>query len=227
MKLFRLPHLSLLMCAALCGGCGSSGYFLDRGRDAADVFTVTVGRGIGASPRISFVHPGLCVNVEDAGLRGGLFFAGAMGGMGDCFMPVFLTPPTRKLPVCSVQKFATAPYDPHDIAVARGKDFRAVGAMWPPFFTVDFWPKTAILHPYFTQFEAVAGVGFSLCLGLNPGEFVDAVLGWTTLDIYNDDIERIRKETDNRAEGPLVAEPRDAAEAAAGNNVQETTGGTK
>ena len=46
------------------------------------------------------------------------------------------------------------------------------------------------LH-YYTQVEAAAGLLLipSVRLGLNPGELIDFVLGWTTLDIFQDDLE--------------------------------------
>ena len=38
-----------------------------------------------------------------------------------------------------------------------------------------------------TQCELAAGLGPTVRLGFNPGELVDFILGWTTLDIYGDD----------------------------------------
>jgi len=32
------------------------------------------------------------------------------------------------------------------------------------------------------------GLGGTVKLGLNPGELLDFILGWTTLDIFHDDI---------------------------------------
>jgi hypothetical protein len=42
---------------------------------------------------------------------------------------------------------------------------------------------------YFTQIECVMGLGVNLKIGFNPGELIDFILGWTTIDIYGDDIE--------------------------------------
>ena len=47
---------------------------------------------------------------------------------------------------------------------------------------------------YYNQIEAVIGVGPSLRLGFNPGELLDFILGWTTIDIYKDDLEQSKKE---------------------------------
>ena len=41
---------------------------------------------------------------------------------------------------------------------------------------------------YLTQVEAVVGLGPSIRLGFNPGELLDFILGWVTLDIFNDDL---------------------------------------
>ncbi len=54
-------------------------------------------------------------------------------------------------------------------------------------------------HPYFTQIEVVAGLLGTLRLGFNPGELLDFILGWTTVDIFNDDREtREAKEQSNQ-----------------------------
>ena len=46
-----------------------------------------------------------------------------------------------------------------------------------------------------TQIEAAIGIGPSLRLGFNPGELLDFILGWTTVDIYGDDAARQRRAT--------------------------------
>ncbi|OVE81243.1 hypothetical protein BVY04_03710 [bacterium M21] len=42
--------------------------------------------------------------------------------------------------------------------------------------------------PYLTQIEAAAGFGAGIRLGVNPGEFLDFLLGWFGLDPYCDDL---------------------------------------
>ncbi len=42
--------------------------------------------------------------------------------------------------------------------------------------------------PMYTEVEAVAALGPAVRVGINPGELVDFILGWTTLDIYSDDV---------------------------------------
>ena len=43
---------------------------------------------------------------------------------------------------------------------------------------------------YLTQIEVAAGLGGTLRLGFNPGELLDFILGFTTIDIFNDDLEK-------------------------------------
>ncbi|MFO1524078.1 MAG: hypothetical protein U1G05_19045 [Kiritimatiellia bacterium] len=41
---------------------------------------------------------------------------------------------------------------------------------------------------YYTQIEAEVGLVGSVRIGFNPGELLDFLLGWTTLDVFGDDI---------------------------------------
>ena len=43
---------------------------------------------------------------------------------------------------------------------------------------------------YLTQIEAVVGLGPTIRLGFNPGELLDFFFGWTTLDLFQDDLNR-------------------------------------
>jgi hypothetical protein len=54
----------------------------------------------------------------------------------------------------------------------------------------EFVPGTKGLppiHPFFTQLDVSVGLFGSLRLGFNPGELLDLILGFTTLDIFADD----------------------------------------
>ena len=88
----------------------------------------------------------------------------------------------------------------------RGKEYLTLGIFPFPvlfpfplpnggFLAEDFtWKR---FGPRYTQIEAAAGLWFGgLRIGINPGEFLDFMLGFTTLDIYNDDIvlEGVKKE---------------------------------
>jgi len=60
-------------------GCATNGYLAARGRDAADVFTLTVGTGAGVKGRVGPVQVALIENADLAGLRAGAFFADGDG----------------------------------------------------------------------------------------------------------------------------------------------------
>ncbi len=66
----------------------------------------------------------------------------------------------------------------------RKKEYAARGR-YVPFVT---WTEQSC-PSYYTQLEVAAGallVGARV--GFNPGELLDFLLGWTTLDIYGDDV---------------------------------------
>ena len=49
------------------------------------------------------------------------------------------------------------------------------------------------IHHITLQFEVAAGLGGTVRLGFNPGEFIDFICGWFTIDIYGDDIETAKE----------------------------------
>ena len=73
-NLLVLPILALA-----CAGCSTSGYLANRGRDAADVFTLTLGAGTGVKGRVGPLMLAAEQNADLVGLRGGAFFAGGNG----------------------------------------------------------------------------------------------------------------------------------------------------
>ncbi len=162
--------------AAFSTGCASP-YMVDRGRDAADILTVTVGGGLGVKGRLGPIQTGLILQGDAYGLRGGYF--------GDqCDGEAWLISPTHDVEVLVVGIEGYAPDS--DIAVRRQKQFGAESAG-------PFIHKLSTHKPcpsYYTQCDVTAALGFSLRLGFNPGELLDFILGWSTIDIYNDDLER-------------------------------------
>ena len=64
----------------------------------------------------------------------------------------------------------------------RGKGFLAKAPL--PILGVANQPE------YYTQVEVVIAIIGSLRLGFNPGELLDFLVGWTTLDIYGDDLNK-------------------------------------
>lgn len=168
-------------------GCATSAYFTDRKRDAADVFTLTVGTGGGVEARVGPVQAALFFNRDSAGLRGGEWYR-AMNTNAVNFrssdvmeaatpLPVVLTAAMGAYPfLTSVDKFVPTPG-----ADRRNKQYEAYGPLVPG---LTLGNKA---H-YYTQIEAAVGLGPSLRLGFNPGELLDLVLGWASVDIYGDDV---------------------------------------
>ena len=74
LRLLLVPLLALV-----ATGCASSGYLANRGRDAADVFTLTIGAGTGVKGRVGPLMLAAEQNADLVGLRGGAFFAGGNG----------------------------------------------------------------------------------------------------------------------------------------------------
>ena len=58
----------LIALASQMAGCASSGYWVNRKRDAADIFTFTAGNGLGAKIRFGPYYAGWLENNEKIGL---------------------------------------------------------------------------------------------------------------------------------------------------------------
>ncbi len=187
-------YLILLVIAGaglLSTGC-TTGYWLDRGRDAADIFTLTAGYGAGGKARVGPIRAGLFVNSDRVGLRGGAVGMGISKGEGRFVM----SSRTEEVELTYTSAESFAPGD-WEVPRKRGKQFVAMGI-----FTIsgsaskpiekDFLSvkKTAWQQhlPYYTNLEVAAGLGVSVRAGVNPGEFLDFLLGWFGLDIFKDDI---------------------------------------
>lgn len=182
-------------------GCASP-YMVDRGRDAADIFTATVGVGIGAKARVGPVQLPLIMTVDAAGLRGGEFFAppprsessangyieflveGGASGL-EIAEPIPLYSSYFNAIFSGMEGFNT-----HGVMVERHKDIDAIG-FGPVAYEYSGCDKCGdpTHWPYYTQIEGCLALGLSIRLGFNPGELLDFILGWTTIDIFSDDIE--------------------------------------
>ncbi len=189
--------LLLAVLATVTSGCSPKGYFTDRWADAKDIFTATVGTGGGVKARVGFVQVGEFYNSDIAGLRGGASFSLS----GDFrARPVFDFASTIPwplpercgdfpLPVTSAEDFESG-YMPDEkidpAATKRGKKFAAIMPVLPA-LTFSDCPY------YYTQVEVAIGAGGTLRLGFNPGELLDFLLGWTTLDIFQDDLKAQRE----------------------------------
>ena len=188
--------------AMSCGGC-ATGYLGDRGRDAADIFTLTMGIGSGVRARVGPVHVAAINNADLVGLRAGQWLSngndiydnaelyaplpilarwgGGQWRAGDLLRTSSRkgTPWWKRTDLFGRETFR---HGPRSEAAFRGKEIDARSPL--PIVVVD---RGA---PFYTEVEGVIGLLFSVRAGVNPGEFLDFLLGWATLDIYNDDLSR-------------------------------------
>jgi len=190
-KCFFVLQIIIVGLSFFCSGCASTGYMGNRMRDAEDVFTASVGFGAGAKARVGPIQVGLMANIDMLGLRGG-----------QCGDIVWYETLTREIVTpfpYKMQSFMEKEYpwdypafafgndryhvgDNRSMVARRGKTYEAVSPI--PFVTLAGQPE------YYTQIEVVVGLLGSLRLGFNPGELLDFSLGWTTLDIYHDDLKQ-------------------------------------
>ena len=178
-----------LLAAALLSGCASP-YMTDRGNDFADIMTMTLGKGLGASVHAGPAHVGLFGGLDHVGLRGGVFRSkwrqdSSLGWAG-LFDPLIAFPGGEGIDTGG--EWCRAPFDGAEIAEERGKCFEVAGVA--PFIMLPKRTTQADSYAthYFTQVEASLGLGLTLRMGLNPGELLDFILGWTAIDIYEDDL---------------------------------------
>lgn len=173
-----------LLALVTLSGCASSGaYFSDRGRDAMDVFTVTVGVGVGVKARVGPIQEGLLLQQDLIGMRGGTLLSGYDSDLNlDFLLPLPLIPvvswsSSGLSSISGCESFLNERISP------RRKEVDAV-ASW--FLAIPERKNPA----FYTQIDVVIGLGPSLRLGFNPGELLDFFLGWFNLDIYDDDMAR-------------------------------------
>ena len=170
------PISAIALAAAACSSFSltSCSYLRNRARDAADVFTVTVGTGIGFGVQAGPIDTGLGFVMDLWGLRAGYLGKNQPGH--------FSWGVNMQLLVIGEDAGWRNPY-----VTSRAKEYRARCYL---IALPEFVPGTKGLppvHPFFTQLDVSVGLFGSLRLGFNPGELLDLVLGFTTLDIFADD----------------------------------------
>ena len=173
----------------LCLGCSGYPYIGDRLRDTADVLTFSAGIGGGAKTRVGPVQVGALVNVEFFLIRGGEW----QDGLGaDGAERSFMVIPWKQFLADGGPEtvFGEEWFSGDGLAEKRGKQFCAFNEI--PFVTTRVIPppnyEGGYPYYYFGQVEIVVGLGISLRCGVNVLEFVDFLVGWTTLDILADDV---------------------------------------
>lgn len=182
----------VLVLVSVLTGCASP-YMIDRRRDAADIFTASVGFGVGAKARVGPLALGLCADTASYGVRGGELLDGlAPPSPGDTLLSEMPNSFAAQILAWGYDEFS----DP--LCFDRGKTYIAESSWWPvcmprPARKRGLYPSVGENKSrptyYYTQIEVNAGLGGVLRLGFNPGELLDFLLGWTTIDIFNDDLE--------------------------------------
>jgi hypothetical protein len=197
----KIIQLAILVAIpGLTTGCASiDAYFADRGRDAADIVTATVGVGLGAKGRIGPMQTGFLFELPLIGMRGGEFSAD--NDLETMFAPVSTVSGEAIGINLGEEEFYMVKLDRH-------KKFHTASIhIGPAEGMFVYKVKDDYSAPYYyTQIEAVIALGPSLRLGFNPGELADFILGWTFIDIFNDDLEQRKKkaEANNRLVRTLV-----------------------
>jgi len=203
-----LKCFSIVVLTCLLTACSSvKPYMVNRGRDAADSFTATVGRGYGGlkvkaglvqgglyleGPCISFYGPKLCTTPTN-GLRGGEWFdedtktkefAGFKSNIDFQYfiygMEVFGGGETAaergKTRMALTILMITFP-------LPEGLFYRTKEPEDPNHKYSKFSPV-----PYFFDIELGFGLGYMIRIGFNLAEFLDFLVGLTTIDFLSDDI---------------------------------------
>ncbi|MFH0881328.1 MAG: hypothetical protein V2A34_16575 [Lentisphaerota bacterium] len=180
------------------GGCTTPpGFMADRGRDTADVFTFSTGLGGGAKVRLGPLQCGLLYDSTLLGLRGGEWMTSG-NFTNDYSSPTlqFLNIQQKAPDILDTQMIITGSESFYNFprAARRGKTFSADTTL----LITTPSPKTGRgnsgetggKYPasYFTQIEAVLACGAGFRIGFNPGELLDFLLGWGSIDIYGDDL---------------------------------------
>jgi len=170
----------------LTGCVNWRGYFVDRGRDAADIVTVTAGYGLGARVRIGPLD--VAVPLEGRyhmwGLNGGEFFRSTRVHSGGTSLLPWQWDEAKE------PSFCLEGWRPGPIGEARHKAVD-VDVHTPLFVTSVNPPENGA---YWFQVEASGGFLASLRLGANPIELADFVFGLLTADFLGDDLELKREE---------------------------------
>jgi hypothetical protein len=170
--------LVFLFQTLICG-CASSGYWADRTRDGADIFSLAVGQGLGLKARIGPVCAGLLEDYTAAGLRGGEFCRQDLSGKDIDYEK--LGSIDGQFVVDNAERFQLT-------TLGRRKNFEASslgGGMHIPLLSLL---QSDSSFAYYTQVEVVLGLHGSVRAGFNIGELFDFILGWTTIDIMHDDV---------------------------------------
>ena len=160
-------------------GCTRT-YWVNRGNDFLDIATGTVGYGAGATAHVGPVNTGLGFYQDTHGMRGGTV------GQQEAIAP------TAQLVLWGMDAMNyRSPRGQGQIEDLRNKNYWVPNYVIPTSWVFSPMPGSGtdnIPAPYWTNIEVSGSLGFGFRVGFNPGELLDFILGFTTLDIYGDDI---------------------------------------
>ena len=146
------------------------------------MITLSAGSGGGVKGRVSFINTGIFMGISEEGLWSGnvLNYRSETVDINSPFINLDVLDPSTFDGYYNYQQVETFHEESYEQCDPRGKNFVAQGRL--PVYSVT---KDSI--EYYTQCEVAAGLFYYIRVGFNPGEILDFILGWTTLDIYRDD----------------------------------------
>lgn len=182
----KLTALSLLL---LCCSCASTNYWQNRQQDTKDIFTISLGTGLGAKGRVGpFILTPIHLQNDSLGLRGGEYFTDIKG------VPKFMDQGITDTGILffggdifGSDHFQFWPHDQLQRLHQRGKSFHSQEIPIPFIQIPRNYTDRPPNYSYYGQVEGVVALGTSLRLGVNFFEAADWLLGWTTFDLLNDD----------------------------------------
>jgi len=181
--------IALIIVASGITGCASLRvYSVDRVRDVSDVCTLTAGLGTGAKIRIGYLtRPsfGVFWNKDVTGLRGGEFFAAvgpeaprnSVASLG-LPMPGAIIIPERD------DFYGLASAETEEVTARIKSRHKAYLVSENELVQSDTFTRWY----YYTQCEVALGLGVTAKAGFNLAEIIDLLLGFTYIDILNDDV---------------------------------------
>ena len=186
---------AIIAASAVTVGCVSSkGYFGDRARDAADILTVTTGPGYGVDARFGPMSVGVAHTHDQLGLMCGEVFSRKYAELGPehlVWLALFMDDMVPLPFTAGHRTMETNRQDEHAFRTTeqRHKAYEMGSFLFIPFFTYPTGEGAGYAKLYAaTQIEASIGLGWAARIGFNPVEFLDFLLGWTTIDIFDDDL---------------------------------------
>jgi len=162
----------LIFLALSVSGCSSvNSYYVDRERDALDIFSASVEYGIGAKARFGPIGTGLIYSASSYGLRGGEIVRCTNEEEALDFEAVII----------GMDGFNSG----NPLRNKSCGSMNILGFNYPVSFKTPPPP-----HPYYfyTQLDVAVCVIGGGRFGFNIGELADFALGWFGIDIYGDDV---------------------------------------